>query len=457
MNVSTASRASRRSTESDPRASRRADEGGFGLVELVVSISVLALVTLTFAGGMAAALRAYTVSRAETIASQVATEHVESIRRMAYDEVGIPSGNPPGTIVATQSRTIDGYSFTVVTDVEYVNDAVPTAFVTEADYKRVKVTVTQVGKTKADASIETLVAPPAAASSTTALVRVNVVDFGDNTPIPGATVNLLTGPSAPRSDIAAANGRVTFPALTPNPTSGSTAYYDVNATAAGYTTLREDVSPATSAHAQLSASQTFSTSIRMYKPVSIVVNLLNVGGTAFAGAAVVTVHSSRGDESFAVSGGTATITQAAGELLVPGVSYTLSATASSGSTFYLSPSVSSVVPASGTYPTSLSSTFNLTMTGYTSAPLTVNLRQNSGSGSGCAFTGTTTRNAALDVQITGGPQSISLTVQTVNGTVNVLVPTGSTAYTVTVPPQGSYSGSGTKVVTTTSTCNLKVG
>jgi hypothetical protein len=136
----------------------------------------------------------------------------------------------------------------------------------------------------------------------------------------------------------------------------------------------------------------------------------------------------------------------------------VSATAGSGTPYYLSPSVSAIVPTAGTYPSVLQSTFNLTMNSYAAAPMTINLRQNTGgSGTGCAFTGTTMRNAALDVEITGGPAATSFVVNTMNGTVNVLVPTGSTPYTVTVANQAPYAGTGTIVVSGTSTCNLQVG
>lgn len=437
---------------------RLGDEGGFGLVELVVSVSVLAVLSLAFAGGMASTLKAYTVSRAETIAEELATDHLEVIRRMPYDEVGLVAGNPPGTIQAVRNNVaIDGYLFDIVTSVVYVDDPVPTAFVTQADYKRVRVTITQDGKTTPDAVLETLVAPPAAASSTSALVRVDVVDYGNNSPLPGALVNLTTGPSAPRSDTTAVNGRVTFPALTPNPASGATAFYDLAATVAGYSTLREDTAGNASVHKKLAPSETFNTTIRLYRPVSIVVNLIDTSGAPFTTASTVTVSSSRGDQEFPVTGGTATITSVAGELLVPNVEYTVSAIATSGSIFYVSPAVAAFVPTAGNYPTILQGTFNLTMNPYPTAPLRINTRRGSGSGTGCNFTGTSTRTAVLNVNITGGPAGIDMTVQTLSGTVTVLVPTGATAYSVVVPPQGSYSGSGTKVVTASAICNLRVG
>src|SRR5262249_58048218 len=59
------------------------------------------------------------------------------------------------------------------------------------------------------------------------IASVQVLDTGSNSPVSGITVNLQTGPSAPRSDVTDSTGSVVFPALTANPTSGSTAYYDL--------------------------------------------------------------------------------------------------------------------------------------------------------------------------------------------------------------------------------------
>ncbi|MGD9798281.1 MAG: prepilin-type N-terminal cleavage/methylation domain-containing protein [Acidimicrobiia bacterium] len=434
------------------------EERGFGLIELVISISVLGLVSLAFAAGMSSSLRAFTTSRAETLASQVATRYVESIRQLPYDDVGLVGGNPPGTIPVTiPTQTVDNYRFTLAVDVSYVDDPVPTAAATLADYKRVVVTVTQVGKTKAEATLETLVAPPSAASSTKAVVKVLVQDIGVPTGIQGATVNLLNGPSSPRSDVTDSQGYVTFPDLTPNPASGATQYYDLSATAPGYTTLPDDVVPASTVRKKLLPSDSISPVIRMYKPVTIVVNLRTTAGTPFTGSSNVTVTSPRGDQTFTVTGGSATITTIDSELLVPG-EYSLTATATASGTNYESEEVTANVPSA--YPTNLTSTIDLTMAdiGPATASLTINTRRSSGgSGSGCNFTGTKARNNQLNVVITGGPLGGTINAKTNNGTVTVQVPIGAAAYTVTIPKQGSYQGSGTKVVTAATTCNLEVG
>ena len=75
----------------------------------------------------------------------------------------------------------------------------------------------------------TYVAPPARApygGINLAIVNVQVVDFALNTPVADATVNLSTGPSAPRSDTTDSTGTVTFAALTPNPSAAD--FYDLD-------------------------------------------------------------------------------------------------------------------------------------------------------------------------------------------------------------------------------------
>ena len=82
-----------------------------------------------------------------------------------------------------------------------------------------------------------------------------------------------------RSDTTNSNGNVVFPALSPNPSSGSTAWYTLTVTRLGYQVLPEDVSPeSTASRAQLSAGQTFTTVIRVFRPVTLDVRVVDQAG-----------------------------------------------------------------------------------------------------------------------------------------------------------------------------------
>ncbi len=104
------------------------------------------------------------------------------------------------------------------------------------------VTVTRDRDDKQLALVVTYVAPSARApygGINNAIINATVFDLGTNLAYTGgATVGLSNGPSPDRSDTTDISGSVSFAALTPNPTSGPTSYYDLTvAAASGYKTL----------------------------------------------------------------------------------------------------------------------------------------------------------------------------------------------------------------------------
>jgi type II secretory pathway pseudopilin PulG len=334
-------------------------EGGFTLIEALSAMVLFILVAAALATLLGSAIRSQGQSRERTVAQETAMREIERVRGIAYDEVGLVSGNPPGVLVANQSETIGGVKITIVTQVAYVDDPTPTSYATEANYKKVTVSVYRQSDNKLLTREVTYVAPPARdplGGINNAIVNVQVIDFALNTPVEGATVALATGPSAPRSDTTDNTGGVTFPALDYNPTTGPTAYYDISASLSGYVMYGADQTPAAAAHVQLAPGQTFNTVLRVYKPASLVVALDNADGSTYAGTATVTVASVLGAEDFAYSGSALTIDTIDGEEVVPSLEYTVSATTAFG--LAIDP-VTKYVP--DDYPPDLTSDVTLTL------------------------------------------------------------------------------------------------
>jgi hypothetical protein len=274
-------------------------------------------------------------------------------------------------------------------------------------------------------------------------IRVQVLDVALNTALPGASIALATGPSAPRNDVTDAGGTVVFAALQSNPTTGTQAYYDINAAAAGYTVLRDDLSPSSAAHVQLAPGQTFNTAIRVYKAATINVSLTDSTGALYAGPATVTVGSSRAAQSFSVGGGQLTVTSIGGEPVVPGLSYTVSAYSSTGR---WAPSTARAVPDS--YPNVLTSSFALQLGA--AAPATTVLTAKVQNAAGAAVAG-------ARVDLTGGPNQAFLSATSdTTGTATFTLPTG-TAYTLaaTGPNRSGTAGwTGSVPAATTVTMRL---
>ncbi|WP_181813692.1 hypothetical protein [Gaiella occulta] len=420
-----------------------AREHGFTLIETVLAMAIFVGVATSLAGVLTSSIAAHTVSRERTVAEQIANDQVESIRRLPYDDVGTVGGNPPGTVAASRTVTQDGLTATVSTQISYVNDPIPTSYATGANYKRVTVTVTRARDGKQLTRVVTNIAPPARApygGINNAIVNVQVLDYALLTPVPGASVTIANGPSPSRTDVTDSSGTVSFAALTPNPLTGPTAYYDLTVSDTGYVTFPGDVPPAAAAHLQLSPSQTVSTAIRIFKPVSIILQMVNANGSPYTGTATVKVTSGLTGvtETIVVTGGSATLTELGGDPIVPGVTYTVKGLKANGQCADPAPRY---VP--DNYPTDLTTTFVLTWGACPSGTLAVNVKQ----------LGLNVPAATVDV--TGGPNGVSLSGTTdSNGDVSFAAPEGA-GYTVTAT-KGSATASTTASVTAGTTTNVTV-
>ena len=389
-----------------------AADAGFTLVESLLAMVLFVMVATALAGVLISAVNARGVARHRTVAEQTAIEQVEKVRKYEYDKLGFVSGNPPGLIPvseASKTVTVSGIKLLVTTAITYVADPTPTSYATSANYKKVVVTVKRASDSKTLTRQVTYVAPPARAplgGIGNAIVNVQVVDYGSNTPVEGAAVDLATGPSAPRSDATDITGTVTFPALTPNPVSGGTAYYDLSASYSGYVTLSDDVSPGTAAHVQVAPGQTLNTAIRIYRPAELTVEVHRADGSNYPGVGTVTVSSSRGSETFAYSGSDLVLTTLDGEPIVPTLEYTVSAQLGA-----LTPTpVTQYVP--DDYPSDLTSTITLAVPAY--ATLAVTVTQGASPAAGAA------------VSITGGPGAINISgTADSNGFIAFDVPAGN--------------------------------
>lgn len=424
------------------RRIRLRGESGFTLIEAVTAMVIFAGLSAAMAGLLTSAISANKLSRQRTIADQSALEHIEYIRRLPYDDVGIVSGNPPGVVVATKTVTLTGFQATVTTQIQYVDDPTPTSYETTANYKRVTVTVRRVSDNQLLAREVTYVAPTSRTpfgGVNLAIVEPLVIDYGLSVPVEGATVNLLTGPSAPRSDVTDETGAVSFKKLDPNPTANCPSdCYDLTAALTGYVQLdsptRVNVAP----------GQTATPTIQIYRPSTINVVLRDSGGSLFAGDASVKLTSGRDGktETFNVSGGSAAITAVSGEQIVPNVQYTVEAWTTSGMPLCASPETQYVPD---DYPSDLSSTFTLTFGNCPSGDVAVHVTW-----------GGSAPAAGATVTLSGGPYALSPVAGTTDSSGDVTflnVPAGN-GYTV-VASQGGQSDTDSSVgVNTGQTTNV---
>ncbi len=217
---------------------------------------------------------------------------------MDYADVGIVAGSPAGVIPGTQSRSLNGMTFTINSQVTAVNEGAST-------YKQLRVTVLSGGAALAD--LATVFSASDGTAASTAMMRVRVADFAINQPLAGATVTVSGGPSPTRTELTDIDGRVTMTGLLP--TTPAVPKYSIAGSKSGYTVYPEDVPPNPAVYTSFGPTQVFDTTIRLFKTVSIQVNLVNPDGTPFVAAPYtwVWVESSRGGASVKVTGSSGTI------------------------------------------------------------------------------------------------------------------------------------------------------
>jgi prepilin-type N-terminal cleavage/methylation domain-containing protein len=259
------------------RLGRRLDpsrESGFTLIEMLMSMVILMIVSTPLVMVMSTSVVTQKYNRQRTLAQQAVMQKVEYVRSLPYDSIGTVAGNPSGTVTTSDSLTSStGLNATLTTQITYVNDKTPSGFQSEANYKKIVMTVTRNKDGRQLAKEATFISPPGDgtfSASAKGLIGATLMDYATGSLIPNVEVDLGTGPSAPRKDISDATGRVGFPQLTPNPLTGTQAYYDLTVPAAsGWSTLPADVPPSTAAHLQVLAGPGQSTTLRLYKPGSI--------------------------------------------------------------------------------------------------------------------------------------------------------------------------------------------
>jgi Tfp pilus assembly protein PilV len=446
---------------------RPSDEAGFTLAEVVLGLAIFLIVATALGGLLVSATLTYGQSRERTLAVQAAMQQLEVIRRMPYENIGVANGNPPGTIAATKAITLTGIKATMAVQVRYVDDQTPNSYRTYANYKQVTITITRDRDSKRLAREVTYISPATRASSSDTVIKASILDLNKLTGVADTTVNLSTGPSAPRSDVTDAGGNAVFPGLTANPSSGPQAYYDLSLTPpTGYESFADDRSPSTNAHLQLGISAQPNPVLRVYRPSTI--NVSSPAPAAPAGSAVpytISVGSDRGAQAFTQPAGTTSLGVSsitagllAAEPILPLPSPTLNfqylagASAVSGTNYYYSTAVTQPVPSA--YPTTLTQSFNLGAgTWYTAAqvkPLTVKVQNGSGALNGAAVAVSGGPGAAPGIYVAGVTSTSSIASTLSSGTISSPAGGGASSGTIS-PPGGANYASGTISTGTSST------
>ena len=230
----------------------RVGERGFTLVEVVFGVAVMAVMVAAIAGLYISNLQTVTLGKARAIGLGVVNEQMEHLRDLPYDSVATQNGTiyPPGNLADSQNLSRGGYTFTVKTEIFYVDDpydgyaSCPCASGPAAgkakdlypyDYKKAQITAYLKSSNQKVATITTDVAGKAAeTSSSTGILSIKVIDASGN-PVPNANVSIVNTNPNPDVNINTTTdntGYVIIPRLPPD----SANRYQVIASLPGYST-----------------------------------------------------------------------------------------------------------------------------------------------------------------------------------------------------------------------------
>lgn len=291
---------------------------GYTLVELVIGMTVLAIVALSVMNMFVTLAHSAAMTKRKAIASTLATNQMEYLKSLPYDNLGVAGGTIPVTspLPVTTTQTYNGVVYTIKTSINYVDDAydgcgpyptlalkqqycrnypppsgAPATDSNPADYKIAHVTVSAPA-TQPLAEVDTQIsARVAETASTTGALFVTVVDQ-NGSPVSGATAqvtNTTLSPSVNVSDSTDSNGVAIFYGLRPD-TNGND--YTITASKTGYSTLNtiepsgslQPNYPSQNIIAQQSSSITLT--IKPQGPDSLLVETTNTSGASLAGVRV---------------------------------------------------------------------------------------------------------------------------------------------------------------------------
>lgn len=209
----------------------------FSLLELLVSLGIIALVTVTVLGLLGRSIEVLRREEHRRVAIGIAEERIERLRNSPYDDLGTIGGIPAGAFSPRETIQRNGARYGVTTRIRFVDDPFDSVAPNDPvpnDMREVAVDVSWGANPNQTITLATLVAPPGLErAGTTGTLRLRVLGArGD--PIDGANVEIANASTTPPIALALPtdmNGEVVLPGAPP-----STAGYHIRVTRSGSST-----------------------------------------------------------------------------------------------------------------------------------------------------------------------------------------------------------------------------
>jgi len=223
---------------------------GFSLVEIVVALGLFSIVSGALIMLLNVGLKLTRDDKARNGALAVATEKMEVIKNLPYNDVGTVGGVPAGDLAAIETVTLNNINYSVYTNIYYIDDAydglITTTDLLNTDYKKVKIKVTwNTANSSAPVVLVTNIVPQGLEEDSSDETGTLWLEVYDSTPAPvvNANISIVNNYSTPLismpTETTDENGQFILPGAPI-----STQNYEIIVTKDGYSTAQtysEDV------------------------------------------------------------------------------------------------------------------------------------------------------------------------------------------------------------------------
>ena len=215
---------------------------GFTLISALISILILALVSLALYSIFDLSLKIISENKYRVNAIALANQKTEMIRNLPYNSIGTQGGIPAGPLPQTETILANGKNFDINIQIIYIDDpfdglisSIPPDLL-NTDYKRVKVTAAWTSRFNYQEAVVLMtdIAPKNIETTVTGGTLIIKVFNADGDPVPQADVHIENNQVAPPiliNNQTNAQGTLIFPGAPPAQES-----YEVTVTKPGYST-----------------------------------------------------------------------------------------------------------------------------------------------------------------------------------------------------------------------------
>lgn len=183
------------------------NQTGFTLVEILVSMAIFSVLVIGVLASMGAVTRSVKIGREKIVLSSLASNYLEIVRNMPYNQVGTISGNPNGSLADFSnaiSQNINGTIYKIYYEVTYIDDPadylastpMPNTDTAAADYKQVKMNILNTNTTQVTNFTTNVVPKGLEGTASQGALRIQVINALGN-PVEGANIRITYPTTTP--------------------------------------------------------------------------------------------------------------------------------------------------------------------------------------------------------------------------------------------------------------------